>query len=742
MTYAEFLASPMLANYAAQENARTGAKLTPQQYAGQVIQTMDAVYGHQWNRPIDAPPPAATGIGGGPTAAGYNQSMLSGNAVPPAAASTQQAPGQQVQTYIQQQAAAPPPSVWTDPGPSTTPAAPPTVASALPGGNTGGPVVGPFAPPVTAVGTGAGTSVGGPPTTNGGYGEPGDTPGAVVGTGSSGGLAGGGGGNTGGDGTIVTGGTTTGGGAVGGGGAGGGVGNTIVETGLGTFRDLGSEGANTLQAQALLAPQMFDLYKQFLPQYSQVELTNLRNTMFGSVDAGQFLAAHPEFQQGYDEAKARGEDPQAWLDQVVGTSTYIDQSTVPRGGGTFGINQALTQAANEQTIRSNTALRQANLGDAQAMGSGALSLLKQLNPEQYASLAQIQQTAGQGIAPSQYQNKLGSMFAMGPQFQNVSAQQIGAIPNVREQQIGGLPNVQTAPSGLGMDLTAMARQQLALGGQISDWERQQAEQAAREAWSARGLAYSPGAVGAEILNRDDLQRQRLRERQAFAGQVEQLGQSQQGLGLQAQMANLGATIDSGRANQGANLQAQALNLGAGLDAARANQGANLQGQLANQGAGLQAQQQQQALGLSLLGTDYQRQQQNFGNQMANAQLQSAAAFNPFGTITGWGTANQGVNQTLFGQGAGVTSGGTGNQNVQNMFDPMNGYAANLYGQNYAALNQSRWNAADASAGKAGGWLSAIGGIAGSVFGGPIGGMIGSGIGSMLGGGGPNYNITG
>lgn len=516
-------------------------------------------------------------------------------------------------------------------------------------------------------------------------------------------------------------------------------GGTIVETGLGTFRDLGSEGANTLQAQALLAPQMLDLYRTFSPLYVQQDLTNLRNTLYGSVDAGQFLAAHPEFQQGFDEAQARGENPQAWLDQVVGTSTYIDQATVPRGGGMFGINQALTQSANEQTVRSNTGLRAGNMADAAMFGPQSLGLLKALNPGQYQSLAQANQAATTGFGPNQYQNQLGTQFGAGPQFQSVNAQQISPFAPVTTNRdpLLGIANYDAATSGfspLGMDLTSMARQQLALGREVDPDALRRATQAEREAWSARGLAFSPGAVADEILARDELANRRLQERQAFAQNVNQLEQGQLGQNRQYTLGVLGANQGYG----GQNLQAQGMNLGAGLDVARLNQGANLQGQLANQGTGLQAQQQNQALGLELAGMEYGRQQQNFGNLFANTQLQSQNAFNPF-ALTGATAQNAGSNAGMFNAGSGITSGGTGNAGVQSMFDPFNPYSSDLYNTNYNALTAARIGAANSSSGKTAGWLGALGTIGGSLIGAPwLGAVLGGVAGASKKGGLGNF----
>jgi hypothetical protein len=182
-------------------------------------------------------------------------------------------------------------------------------------------------------------------------------------------------------------------------------------------------------------------------------------------------------------------------------------------------NQQLTGMANQQTAAGNTALRTGNVADAGNLGGQALGVLQQLNPNMYGALNRTNTTAGTTGSPSDIQ----------------------------------------------MTLEQQAREGLALGGQLSAEDNRLAQQAAREAWSARGLVNSPGAVADEVLNRDSLARQRLAERQALASAVDQQGfsQRQQGFGNQVQNSLLqmqGAfnpfeTITSANTqNQGSNQQ--------------------------------------------------------------------------------------------------------------------------------------------------------------------------------------------
>jgi hypothetical protein len=256
--------------------------------------------------------------------------------------------------------------------------------------------------------------------------------------------------------------------------------------------------------------------------------------------------------------------------------------------GALGIDNAtLTGIANQQTAAGNTALRTGNVQDASNLGGQALGILQQLNPNMYGALNQTNTTSGTAGSPSDIQMML-------------------------EQQ---------------------AREGLALGGQLSAEDNRLAQQAAREAWSARGLVNSNGAVADEVLNRDALSRQRLAERQALASAVDQQGFSQR--------------------------------------------------------------------------------QQGFGNQVQNSLLQMQGAFNPFQTITSANTQNQGSNQQLFSQGAGFSSGAFGNQNVNNLVNPFNPYAQDVYNSNFNAANARYISAGNNAAAMAGARDAATGDIANS-----------------------------
>jgi hypothetical protein len=71
-------------------------------------------------------------------------------------------------------------------------------------------------------------------------------------------------------------------------------------------------------------------------------------------------------------------------------------------------------------------------------------------------------------------------------------------------------------------LEQMAQEDLTLGGSLTGQEERDAQQSARGAFAARGMAMGNPAVAAEVLNRDAYSRQRLGERRAFAGGVSEM----------------------------------------------------------------------------------------------------------------------------------------------------------------------------------------------------------------------------
>jgi hypothetical protein len=176
-------------------------------------------------------------------------------------------------------------------------------------------------------------------------------------------------------------------------------------------------------------------------------------------------------------------------------------------------NAQSTRQAAQQTREANTLLRQGNIQDVADNYQQALALRKAANPSLYSALDQYTQQA---------------------QAQSAADQ---------------------------------AR--IAQAGILSREDTRDAQQAAREAWAARGMVNSEGAIGSEILNRDALIRQRQNEARAYGQQSsanlynaagansanlfdpfgtilgQQYGMQTNNMGSNAQLFNQGAALSSG-----------------------------------------------------------------------------------------------------------------------------------------------------------------------------------------------------
>jgi len=228
------------------------------------------------------------------------------------------------------------------------------------------------------------------------------------------------------------------------------------------------------------------------------------------------------------------------------------------GGNIFSTQNAnLTKLAADQTAAANRALREGNIADAEEFSKRADVLRRAQNPELYDAMKQQQEVAS------------------------------GQVKT---------------------DLDRLAQAQ---ARNLSPEDIRNAQQAAREAYSARGLVMGPGAIGAEILNRENLARQREQEARA---------------NLQTSLGNLGQTV---------------------------------------------------------------------GYRTANV-------FDPLGSTLsqqyGMQTGNQGLNQALFNQAAGISSGGYGYNYAQNLVNPFTPYTQDLYGTNVNALNAAAIANANRAAG--------------------------------------------
>src|SRR5258705_8124996 len=93
------------------------------------------------------------------------------------------------------------------------------------------------------------------------------------------------------------------------------------------------------------------------------------------------------------------------------------------------------------------------------------------------------------------------------------ARSLGYVDQLNQASMARVPEISRR-------LNQQALSELQLGGKLTPEEERFAQQAAREAYSARGMVMSDSGALAEILNRDSLAQQRLQQRQAFAGSRE------------------------------------------------------------------------------------------------------------------------------------------------------------------------------------------------------------------------------
>lgn len=378
-------------------------------------------------------------------------------------------------------------------------------------------------------------------------------------------------------------------------------------------------------------------------------------------------------------------------------------------GQVGNMNNYLTGQAALQTQMANTGLRKGNLADVQSMGGQYLEQRRQLNPEMYANMNAMDARAQGGIARNEYQNQLGNVFSAGPQYSQVNAQTGFDRANVAASDAGLNYAVNRlgsiGPSSIQQTLESQAASDLGMGRALSPEQTRNAQEAARAAYAARGLGQSNSAIAAEVLNLDRAATERENARRQFAQGVDQTGFAQRNQSLNTALGLSGAA----QGYAGLGLEAQRANMQGQL---QGNQ-LNLQGQMANQGAGLQAQQINNNLGMGLAQMDYGRQQQEFNNLNTAAQMRAATQFDPFATIIGQSTNNQGSNQQLFNQATGFSSGQLGNQFAANAFNPFNNYNADVSGSNFNAANARSIAAGNNAAAMAGAKDAATGQIANS-----------------------------
>jgi hypothetical protein len=358
--------------------------------------------------------------------------------------------------------------------------------------------------------------------------------------------------------------------------------------------DPGKEYASALNAYISNAPQLYKEEAEYQPQYNQMQQGIM----------GSNIAFYS----------------QALENQIPGAQAAMNQAQQSASQAGLANYQQYAGAAGKAAMASSPQLQALNQWGQGQLGAtadptmqGLLQQVQQGTPNQVNNLYNLAQQAGQSMAPINQalqgiSSRVGATTQQGMrQLQGLAGQAAADTRSPLWQQTTSAVSGQLGQlDPLTQQLSDTAQQQLALGGQVSAQGLQDAAQAARAAYSSRGMLNSSGSIAAEVLNRDQVQQQRLQQREQFAGAVDPLVQQQ----IQQRTANaLGlsqADLAATQANR--TLAGQLYQGAAGLGQSGAQIQGGLQGQIASNLTS--AQQQQAALTQAAIGT------QQAGTQMA------------------------------------------------------------------------------------------------------------------------------
>lgn len=198
----------------------------------------------------------------------------------------------------------------------------------------------------------------------------------------------------------------------------------------------------------------------------------------------QTLAGYQRTAPGYYDLYSR----------YAGPYTDLNNATTQRG--LFGSeNQPGALAINRGATAYN---RAGDIADVSALGRSGYDALLQSNPGLAAALGQANATGAASNAP-------GSLLSI---LQNHA--------------------LDDSTSPVLSALNKQANDALASGGALSPQEERDNLERTRSGFSDRGMVLGNPALGAELLNRDALRRQRLQAAQTLAGNVENLNQASLG----------------------------------------------------------------------------------------------------------------------------------------------------------------------------------------------------------------------
>ena len=472
-------------------------------------------------------------------------------------------------------------------------------------------------------------------------------------------------------------------------------------------RNATTELAGTGAALGTIAGAGYDAYRQYSPQYTGTNLGNMNSALRGNFDQVAYDRANPGVLQEFQRQQGAGE---------LGGWQFSDFAAANAGlsSGDASLNQYYTGSlgANLRTAY-DQANPQQNAANAQ-LAADRDRLNGQTIPGVQTNTAQF--TGSQGLPGVQTNSATYTgAQASNAQFTPGQARATDArFTGAQGGPLGGALQMDAARnlgqvSGLQGQLQNQAGALLATGGRLTQGETMDAQQAARSAYSDRGMGRSNAGIGAEILGTDQAQRARLMQNAQFAQGVDASGQQQlnqnrgYAQGVQAQNQGL-SQFNAGQQNQMSQFNAGQRTGISQFNTGQANQiGANL--------AQFNAAQNQQNSQFNATGM-------NAMNQDAASRADANARFNYQGQLQ-QGNDQFNRSQSVAGQyGTQAINPGTYaaqlSQNTPDYTGQTLNYMGDLNNTNYNAA-ASRYNSAqNNSAAMSGAAIGAVGTIGAGV----------------------------
>jgi hypothetical protein len=353
-------------------------------------------------------------------------------------------------------------------------------------------------------------------------------------------------------------------------------------------------GSSILGNYSEFLPGVLNANANALPQFQGQQNQLTIDQLYGRLDTQAFLRQHPEFQEPYEQAVARGEDISRWLPAAIANASYINPADLPRSGGLLQQYGAATNALGTQQAAANTQQRTADIADVEALGGRANAAFQAANPQ---LRQQMDLLSGRingantpfsaalptlGAAPTAATTAAAQSLAgnatLGPALGATQSLAVNAnLGPAGTASAGylGQANVSTLSRAYGsplmgrlegdaarnlgaftplqQQLAQQAQTNLASSGYLTAEGRRTAAQAARQAAADRGVALGNGAIFEEALNSENLRQQRMdaAQRQALAIDANGQQQTTANRGYAANVAGMGnqlSTFNAGQAN--------------------------------------------------------------------------------------------------------------------------------------------------------------------------------------------------